>query len=177
MRRTIYRAGLLGSAVAAAVALTSVVMAADEAARVAFPDGYKSYKNYLSLDRTGDNHNQIIRLFANDTAARGPGGDGRFANGSILVGEIYKAKLDENGKPVVSILGRRIRDKLAAVAVMEKREGWGEAFSKDLRNDDWDFAVFSPDGKRLVKKDIDACRSCHAPLSDKDHVFSIEHLR
>ncbi len=152
----------------------STLVAAGEP-RIAFPEDYKSFKNYLSLDRTG-NDNQVIRLFANDIAAAGPSKDGGLPNGSILVGEIYKAKLNDKGEVAESVLGRRIRGKLAAIAVMEKRQGWGEAFSEDLRNGDWDFAVFSPDGKRL-NKDLNTCRSCHAPLKDTDHLFSIDHLQ
>lgn len=59
--------------------------------RIDFPEGYESeFKNYLSLDRV-QNPDQIIRLFANDIALEGRGEDGKFANGSILVGEIYAA--------------------------------------------------------------------------------------
>ncbi len=161
-----------------AAALMGLSLAAHaQEARVAFPQDYKSFKNYLSLDRTGDNTNQMIRLFANDVAQRGPQEDGRFGDGAVLVGEIYKVKVDADGKPVVSDLGRRIRDKLAAVAVMEKRKGWGESLPEDVRNGDWDFAIFSPEGKRLEGKDINACRACHAPLGEQDHVFSHEHLK
>ncbi len=160
-------------AIATLAGFSTLVAAAEP--RISFPADYKSFKNYLSLDRTG-NENQVIRLFANDIAAAGPSKDGSLPDGSILVGEIYKAKLNDKGEVIESSLGRRIRGKLAAIAVMEKRQGWGEAFSDDLRNGDWDFAVFSPDGNRL-KKDLNSCRSCHAPLKDTDHLFSIDHLR
>jgi len=153
----------------------STLVVADEP-RIAFPQDYKSYKNYLSLDRTGNNTNQIIRLFANEAAAAGTGKDGALPNGSILVGEIYKAKLSDKGEPVESSLGRRVRGKLAAIAVMEKRQGWGSKFSAEFRNGDWDFAVFSPDGKRL-NKDLNSCRGCHAPLTQSDHLFSYDHLQ
>ncbi|KUO56193.1 MAG: hypothetical protein APF80_00035 [Alphaproteobacteria bacterium BRH_c36] len=157
----------------AVVAAAALAVAKDE--EITFPADYKSYKNYLSLDRVG-NPDQIIRLFANGKAAAGPGADGKLAEGSVLVGEIYKAKLDDKGQPIESTLGRRIRDKLAAIAVMEKRAGWGSKFPEEFRNGDWDFAVFSPDGKRL-DKDLNTCRACHASLKDTDHLYSFEHLK
>lgn len=154
-------------------ALTATVVAGQE--RIAFPADYKTkFTNYLSLDRV-QNNDQIIRLFANDVALTAASEGRELPDGSILVGEVYKAKKDKDGKVVVSSLGRRIRDKLAAVAVMEKGAGWGATFSDELRNGDWDFAIFNPEGQRL-DKDLDACRRCHAPLKDKQHVFSLEHL-
>lgn len=163
----------------AVIALGAVAIAASFAVaqddRVAFPAGYKSFNNYLSLDRTG-NDTEIIRLFANDKAAAGPGADGHFADGSVLVGEIYKARLNDKGEAIESSLGRRVRDKLAAIAVMEKRSGWGGTIPEDLRTGDWDFAVFSPDGKRL-DKDLNGCRSCHTPLKETDFLFSYDHLK
>lgn len=154
----------------------SASLHATEPERIELPENYKStFTNYLSLDRT-QNPDQIIRIFANDIAAKGPGADGKFADGSVLVAEVYKAKTDADGEVIESSLDRRIRDKFALIAVMEKRAGWGKTFSDDFRNGDWDFAAFKPTGER-AKKDLNACRSCHAPLGEQDHVFSIEHLK
>lgn len=167
----------MGRAFAVVLALgivASAALAANEQ-RISFPANYDTeFYNYLSLDRV-QNDDQIIRLFANDAAIEAASRGEELPYGSVLVGEVYKAKKDEDGNVIESSLGRRIRDKLAAVAVMEKGEGWGDKFPKDLRNGDWDFAIFSPQGKRL-DKDLNACRSCHAPLTDSQHLFSLEHL-
>ncbi|MBL8846750.1 MAG: cytochrome P460 family protein [Hyphomicrobium zavarzinii] len=147
--------------------------AADE--RISFPADYKtSFTNYLSLDRV-QNEDQIIRLFANPVALEAAAAGKELPNGSVLVGEIYAAKKDKDGKVMKSALGQRIRDKLAAIAVMQKEEGWGSTIPENLRNGDWDFAIFSPDGKRL-NKDLNTCRQCHAPLASTQHLFSLEHL-
>jgi len=143
--------------------------------RISFPTGYATqFENYLSLDRV-QNPDQIIRLFANDKALKAARQGRELPNGSVLVGEIYKAKTDAEGNVVESPLGRRIRDKFVAVAVMEKGEGWGETIPKAMRNGDWDFAIFSPDGERL-NKDLNACRSCHAPHAKTQHLYSLQHL-
>lgn len=155
--------------------LTATTFAAAAEERVAFPSGYaQTFTNYLSLDRV-QNPDQIIRLFANPAAREAAAAGQPLPEGSVLVGEIYAAKKGKDGNILTSSLGRRIRDKFVAVAVMEKRAGWGDSFPADLRNGDWDFAIFSPDGKRL-EKDLNTCRTCHAPLKDSQHLFSLEHL-
>lgn len=167
-----YTAVGLGVAVSAFVA--GLTLAQEE--RISFPSNYKTtFKNYLNADRL-QNPDQTITLYANDAAIAAAKAGQELADGSVLVAEIYAARKDGEGHVVTSALGRRIGEKMAAVAVMEKRKGWGEAYGEDLRNGDWDFAIFSPDGKRL-DKDLNACRSCHAPLKQTQHVFSLEHLR
>jgi len=146
-----------------------------DADKIAFPENYRStYTNYLSLDRT-QNPDQVIRLFANDVAMQGPGEDGKFPYGSILVAEVYKAKLDGDGKVITSSLGQRISDKFALVAVMQREEGWGEQYPEGVRNGNWDMAAFNPDGTK-ADKDITACLACHAPLTETNFVFSYDHL-
>lgn len=160
-----------------ALALTAAAVAyADDDARVPFPSGYKdSFTNYLRLDRV-QNHDQIIHLYANDVALDAASAGKELPNGSILVGEIYAAKKDADGNVLTSALGLRIPEKFAAVAVMQKEDGWGARFPEETRNGDWDFGIFKPDGQRL-DKDLNACRACHAPLTDRQHVFSLEHLQ
>jgi len=160
--------------IGAAVFLTSA-SAQDNKEKIAFPDNYRTtYTNYLSLDRT-QNPDQIIRLFANDVAMQGPDKDGKLPYGSILVAEIYKAKLDEDGAAITSSLGQRISDKFALVAVMQREEGWGEQYPEGVRNGNWDMAAFNPDGS-TADKDIVACLSCHAPLTETNFLFSYDHL-
>jgi hypothetical protein len=160
----------------AVVCTVSAGVAEEKEARIAFPSAYNTtFKNYLSLDRV-QNPDQIIRLFANDVALEAGSAGKELPNGSILVGEVYAALKDADGKVITSSLDRRVRDKMVAIAVMEKRQGWGDAFPPELRNGDWDFGIFSPDGKRL-DKDLNACRSCHAPLTTTQHLFSLEHIK
>lgn len=142
---------------------------------VEFPADYETtFSKYLSLDRI-QNPDQIIRLFANDIAMQGPGPDGKLPYGSVLVGEVYKAKKDGKGNVLTSALGRRMRGDLALIAVMQREEGWGKAYPEGLRNGNWDFGAFKPDGK-VADKDLNACRACHAPLAKTNHLFSIEHI-
>lgn len=139
------------------------------------PADYRStFTNYLSLDRV-QNADQTIRLFANDIAMKGPGTDGKLPFGSVLVAEVYKAKKASDGTVLKSALGRRIRGKFALIAIMERGEALGNDQPDGLKNGHWEFATFKPDGSP-AKKDLNACRACHAPLTSSNHLFSIEHL-
>lgn len=163
------------SIVSALTALIISTTAQADDTRIKLPADYKStFTNYLNLDRI-QNDDQIIHLYANDIAMKGRDASGKFPNGSIVIGEVYKAKKDKNGDVIESELGQRIRGKLAVIAVMEKQEGWGKDFSEEHKNDDWDFAAFKPDGTD-AKKDLNSCRACHAPLGEQDHLFSFEHI-
>ena len=144
---------------------------------IAFPADYvQKFQNYLSLDRTQD-ADQIMRIFANATALEATKAGKPLPEGSTIVAEVYKAKVDKDGKVIVSSLGRRIRDKLVLVGVMQKRgEGFGKDLPAELQNDGWEFAAFKPDGSK-ADKDLNTCRACHAPLKDTQHLFSIEHMR
>jgi len=154
--------------------LATTLQAADN--DITFPADYKTtFTNYLSLDRT-QNPDQVIRLFANDVAMQGPGPDGKLPYGSILVAEIYKAKRNADGSVKTSALGRRIKNEFAVVGVMQREEGWGSQHAPEFRNGNWEFAAFKPDGS-VAKKDLNACRACHAPLVNTNHLFSYEHLQ
>ncbi|WP_089717798.1 cytochrome P460 family protein [Candidatus Entotheonella palauensis] len=166
------RAIILVALVCSMMAYTALA----QAPQIQFPADYRTtFTNYLSLDRT-QNADQIMLLYANDIALKGVRETGEFPDGSILIGEVYKAQKDQDGKVIESQLGRRVRGPLALVAVMEKQKGWGQQFPAGLKNGDWDFAAFKPDGTD-AKKDLNACRACHAPLTDLRHVFSYEHLK
>lgn len=168
-------------AIVAAVTATAMLAVAPSAnaekERIAFPENYRAEMvNYLSLDRT-QNDDQVIRLFAPQSALDAAKSGGKIPNGTTLVAEIYKAKKDDKGEVIESDLGRRIRGKFAAVAVMQRGEGWSAKYPEELRTGDWDFAIFNPAGERLVKKDLNSCRSCHAPLKETQYLFSIEHMK
>ena len=169
---------MIGKTLGATIALgiiTSVAFADEE--RIAFPQDYSTkFENYLSLDRV-QNDDQIIRRFANERAFEASREGRELPDGSVFVGELYKAKKDADGNVIESSLGRRIRGKLFAVAVMEKGEGWGATLPENVRNDDWDFAIFSPDGSKRLNKDLNTCRSCHAPLTSSQHLFSLDHMK
>ena len=139
------------------------------------PGDYRTaYDNYLISDRLGQ-EDQVISLFANPVARDSARADGTLPYGSILIGEIYKAKTDADGEVIESSLGRRIPGELAVIVLMERREGWDAQYPDELKVGDWEFEVFSPTGENLGR-DTTACRECHHPLTDSEFTFTIEHI-
>ena len=171
MENQMYRLLMLIGTVALVISST----VAGQEQRILFPKNYRqTYTNYLSLDRV-QNPDEIIRLFANDIAMQGPGEDGKLPFGSILVAEIFKARRDSEGGVITSSLGRRIRDKLVLIAVMQREQGWGAQYPESIRNGNWEYAAFNNDG-RSANKNLNACVACHAPLSKTNFLFSYDHL-
>ena len=143
---------------------------------IKFPENYRTtYKHYQSVDRA--NPKQIGELYANPIAINSLKTSDTFANGSVLIMEIYNAKLDKDGNPVLNEQGRRIKAGLKVIAVREKQAGWGAKWPEDVRNEDWDSIFFSPKTKQPLKKDYTACQECHKPLTDTDYTFSYEALK
>ena len=143
---------------------------------VKWPGDYKSnFTHYFSGDRTA-NDKQIIRIYANETAIAGMQADGKLPFGSVVVGELYAVQVDEKEQAIMSDLGRKIAKNLAAIVVMQRGEGFDAGYPDHLKTGNWEFAVFNPAGQRL-DKDITGCRACHHPLTDKEFVFSYQHLR
>lgn len=143
---------------------------------VAFPTGYQTqFRLYATIDRA--NPKQIAVAYANETALRAKETGAPLPEGSVLVMEVWTAKLDAQEKPVLDARGRRIEDKLAMIAVMEKRRGWGAEYPPELRNGEWEYAAFDPDTKALRQQSYKACFECHKPKAETDFLFTLDLLR
>lgn len=139
------------------------------------PANYReSFDNYMVSDRMGQ-EDQVMSVFANSIARDGARADGKLPFRSILIGEIYTAKADADGTILESQLGRRIPDKLKAIVMMERRDGWDDQYPDDLKVGNWEFEVFSPTGENL-NKDTTACRECHQPLTEAEFTWTFEHI-
>ena len=60
---------------------------------------------------------------------------------------------------------------------MEKRNGWGTGYPASMRNGNWEYASFQPNGKRKAKAKIKRCFGCHMRKKGDDFVFSLKALR
>lgn len=135
-----------------------------------FPAGYPSWPVFLSHVQRPD-AKQVRDLYINPTGANVPDGQ-PFPNGTTMVMELYNAKLDGD-RPVTASDGTIVKGELAKVFVMQKGEGWGQSGSIPLRNGNWAFSAFGPDGKP-VAEDFSKCRACHAPVAGKDFTHRLD---
>ena len=143
--------------------------------KIEFPAGYKkNHVLYTTVDRPD---NKTVRdLYANSQAAAAARQSKPLPSGSVLTMEVYKAKLDGNGNPAKNASGRFIKDKFAAIVVMEKRSGWGAEYPAEVRNGEWEYAKFTPAGARAKSSDTSKCFACHKSQSNQDFVFSDDAL-
>lgn len=133
---------------------------------LALPAGYQGWPKFLS-DVHRPDAQQVRELFINPIGAKGSAGQ-MFPHGTVMVMELYKAKMaGETAK--IGAGGQFIKGDLAKVFVMGKGEGWGQDVPDNLKNGNWVFAAFGPDGNALAE-DFTKCRACHAPLAQKDFV-------
>lgn len=140
--------------------------------RVQYPQGYQNtFKHYETRNRS--NNKQIADMYANQTALNSIK-DGVLAEGSVLIMQIYKPELDSAGKPISGADGLFKKAKLAAVAVMEKRQDWGADYPATERAGDWGFALYDPQG--MPKKNDLECQTCHQPLTATDFMFTFNKL-
>ena len=137
---------------------------------VAFPANYRTQTPYWSVDRMV---NDTVRLFyATPESARTMKPSQSLPHGTVIVMEVYRAKLDTDGKPLKDAAGRFVRGELASIQVMEKRAGWGREYPDDLRNGEWDYAQFSADGARDQPAGATPCLSCHRRRAGDDFVHT-----
>jgi hypothetical protein len=161
-------------AAAAASLLGSSALAGPES--VDFPEGYQdSFTHYTTVNRA-DDRKQVVKMFANDVALSSAKDGAPLDSGSVVVMEVYKAKLDADANPVIGGDGFFEPGEMAAIAVMETRSGWGADYSDEIRNGTWEYAIFDAKEHTLVERDYQPCFECHKPLHEADYVFSFDAL-
>jgi len=140
---------------------------------VKYPKGYQeSFTHYATMNRNGKE--QVAKMYANEAAISSYGKDQKASAGSVIVMEVYKPKKDVDGKAVEGSDGHYEIDKLAAVAVLERRDSWDDSYPADHRLGGWGFAIYKPDGSLKPNK-LD-CAGCHAALADQDFLFTHQQL-
>lgn len=167
---------LFVAAVAAGLALSSGLAEADPK-RVTLPADYDPATYLLYGIHNRPDNGQVRYLYANKVAAEGAKRDAALPNGSVLVMEVYKAKLDAAGQPVVGADGLFQKGDFLQYSVMEKQAGWGADFPATLRNGDWNYTVYTPDKVNKTDTKEEACLACHLPLGKgADYVLSWDEL-
>ncbi|MGB0909748.1 MAG: cytochrome P460 family protein [Nitrospirales bacterium] len=131
-----------------------------------FPKDYKTFPTFL---KGIQKPNAVRDLHINMIGSKAQQGQ-PFANGSILVMEVFKAQKDMNDELAKDTQGNLVKGELAKVLVMQKGNGWGMNAPAGMKNGNWIYSAFKPNGER-IDVDYAKCRGCHLPLGDaKDYV-------
>ena len=146
------------------------------ATRMVFPGDFETgFTHYTTINF--ENRKQVRKYYANAVAVAAARDGVPFPAGSVFLVEVYAAKLDADGKPVVGDDGFYEIEKLNAYTGMEKQAGWGNDFPDLLRNGDWNYALFRADKAARQGVNQATCLACHKPLADEDYVFTLEPLK
>ena len=158
----------------ASLSLTAALaFAGGNPSQVRFPADYKEAFTLYSVQNRVNN-TQTAHMYANDVAVASIRDGGVAAAGAVIVMEVYKAVLDDDGRPMRGADGLFQEAGMAAVAVMEKRGDWGADYPPAERAGDWGFAFYDPQGKPKANN-LD-CVVCHRPLERIDYLFSRSRL-
>jgi cytochrome c553 len=142
---------------------------------VTFPEGYKdTFTKYHTINFPATK--QVRYYYANKAAVAAAKAGKPLPDGSVLFAEVYAAKLDADGKPVMGGDGFYVTDKLLFYTAMASGAGWGKEIPEMLRNGDWNYAVFTTDKQHRPGVNQAECLACHKPLDNTSYTFTLKQL-
>jgi len=143
--------------------------------RVTFPEGYeKSFTKYHTINFPAAKE---VRYYYGNEAAVKAAKDGKsLPDGSVLFVEVYSAKLDASNNPVTGADGFFEADKLLRYTAMARDTDWGKEIPDLLRNENWNYAVFTKDKQVQAGVNQALCFACHKPLSNVSYTFTLKQL-
>ena len=163
----------LAAAVAACLAMPAAAQTATS--KVAYPENWNQGVMYATVDRY--DIKQHRELWSTKAAVDAVKAGKPIPSGTVLTLVQYKAVVDDKGNPVKDANGKFKKGDLVAYTVMEKRTGWGTDHPADIRNGEWEYAVYAPDKKLNDKANIKGCLQCHKPHEGQDFVISLARLK
>src|SRR5262245_25051914 len=163
----------LAIALGAVAVFAVVTLAIAGAEKVAFPV-YQGHVLYEVLDKHQDK--EIMEFYIDREALQRLKQGQPLPSGAVLTRPTFKARVNDQGELEKDANGRLIRGPLNRIVVMEKRAGWGAEYPAELRNGEWEYAIFDPDGKLRANANYTACFQCHKPKADQDFVFTHQQL-
>jgi cytochrome c553 len=142
---------------------------------VPFPENYKStFTKYHTINFPATR--QVRYYFANPAALQAAKDGKDLPNGSVLFAEVYSAKLDADKKPVTGADGFFVPDQLIFYTAMARDAGWGKDIPEMLRNEDWNYAVFTTAKQHRPGVNQAECLACHKPLDKASYTFTLKEL-
>jgi plastocyanin len=157
-----------------AVASTAAIAGPE---KIKFPSDYLKGVLYQTLDRPDSK--QYRELYATPAAVEAVRKGQPIPHGTVLTLVQWSVEQDAQGNPIKDSSGRFIKKDIIAHTVMEKQRGWGADYPSDWpRNGEWEYAVFTADGRPNPKGNANnkACFTCHLPHAKQDFVISLAKL-
>jgi len=160
---------------AASAAAKSEFLPALAKSRVTFPEGYQNtFTKYHTINFPATK--QVRYYFANPVALKAAREGKPLPDGSVLFAEVHSARLDADKKPVAGPDGFYAPDQLLFYTAMARDAGWGKDFPDMLRNEDWNYAAFTPAKQPRAGMNQAECLACHKPLDKVSYTFTLDKL-
>ena len=142
---------------------------------VVFPEGYQgSFTKYHTINFPATR--QVRYYYANPAALTAAKEGKDLPNGAVLFAEVHSAKLDADKKPVTGGDGFFVADQLLFYTAMARDTGWGKDIPDMLRNDEWNYAVFTTAKQHRPGVNQAECLACHKPLDKVSYTFTLKEL-
>ena len=119
---------------------------------------------------------QVRHYYANEAAVQAAREGKPLPDGAVLFAEVHAAKVDADKKPVTGGDGYFVADKLLFYTAMAREAGWGKDIPEMLRNDDWNYAVFTLEKKHRPGVNQAECLACHKPLDKTSYAFTLKQI-
>lgn len=143
--------------------------------RIAFPEDYKqAFTKYDTINFPAAK--EVRYYYANTAAVAAAKAEKPLPDGSVLFAEVYSAKLDVNHDPITGPDGFYVPDRLLRYTAMERETGWGDDIPVVLRNENWNYAIFTTAKQYQQGVNQAECLACHKPLSDVSYTFTLKQL-
>ena len=169
-------AGYFASLAGAASGAKSAPMESLTKTMVSFPQELQ--KNLTTYIVTNfPEQKRVKHNLANAVALNAARADKPLPDGSVLVVATYSAKLDAEQKPVLGKDGKFVADQPISYTAMAREAGWGASIPEMLRNDDWNYALFTGDGKPRANANYAECFGCHKHLDKESYAFTWAQLK
>ena len=143
--------------------------------RVAFPEGYQSsFTKYHTINFPATR--QVRHYYANAAALQAARAGRPLPDGAVLFAEVHSAKLGADKQPLTGADGFFVADQLLFYTAMARDAGWGAELPEMLRNEDWNYAVFTSAKQLRPGVNQAECLACHKPLDKTSFTFTIDRL-
>lgn len=135
------------------------------------PDWQQRFIRYTVVDRPD---RKIIRnMYVNPEAHAALRAGEPLPYGTLAIMADQRARVDAQGNVLLDAQGRLVPEPgFIAIAAQQKERGWGEGHG-ELRNGEWEYAVFDPRSGAPVERPLQACFACHLQArAQQDYSFT-----
>ena len=169
-------AAYFGTMPGAAVGAMSDFMPTIAKTQAKYPANYKaSFVKYGAANFP--ELKQVRHYYANPIALRAAKNGTALPAGSVIMTEVYTVKMDDRLDLAKGPDGIYVPNQLLYNSVMERGDGWGKDLPLMLRNEDWNYAAFMPNGSPRPGINHAECLACHRAQDQVNFMFTMKELR